>query len=167
MILDILTYPNSELQKTSKPVQKFDKTLHTLLNNMADTMYDAEGIGLAAPQVGQKIRVFVIDITTEEDEEKKLYEFINPKLSQGTGSITFEEGCLSVPGFTEEVKRKEQIKVNYRDRFGRAKTIAAEGLLAVAIQHENDHLDGILFIEKLSILKRRMAKKKLANRPLS
>ena len=74
---------------------------------------------------------------------------------------------MSVPGFTEEVKRKEQIKVNYRDRFGRAKTIAAEGLLAVAIQHENDHLDGILFIEKLSILKRRMAKKKLANRPLS
>lgn len=76
MILDILTYPNSELQKTSKPVQKFDKTLHTLLNNMADTMYDAEGIGLAAPQVGQKIRVFVIDITTEEDEEKNFMNLL-------------------------------------------------------------------------------------------
>ncbi len=162
MLLDILTYPNPELLKLSKSVEKFDKTLHTLLDNMAETMYHANGIGLAAPQVGHKLRVFVIDIAIEEGAEKQLYEFINPTISCGSGSITFEEGCLSVPGFSEEVKRKEKIQIDFQDRFGKPQTLMAEGLLAVAIQHENDHLDGILFVDRLTPIRRRMAKKKLA-----
>jgi len=162
MLLDILTYPNPELLKVSKPVEKFDRTLHTLLDNMAETMYEANGIGLAAPQVGHKLRVFIVDIAIDEEDENKLHEFINPKISQGSGTITFEEGCLSVPGLSEEVKRKEKIRVDYFDRFGKPQVLETEGLLAVAIQHENDHLDGILFVDRLSPIRRRMAKKQLA-----
>ncbi len=162
MILDILTYPNPELYKISKPVEKFDKSLHSLLNNMAETMYEANGIGLAAPQVGHKLRVFVIDIAIDEEDENKLYEFINPKISQSSGTLTFEEGCLSVPGLSEEVKRKEKIQVDYFDLFGKPQILETEGLLAVAIQHENDHLDGVLFIDRLSPIRRRMVKKKLS-----
>jgi peptide deformylase len=162
MLLDILTYPNPELLKVSKPVDKFDRHLHTLLDNMAETMYEAEGIGLAAPQVGHKIRAFIIDIAIEEGDKNQLHEFINPKISQASGTITFEEGCLSVPGFSEEVKRKEKIRIDYLDRFGKPQAVEAEGLLAVAIQHENDHLDGILFVDRLSPIRRRMAKKKLS-----
>jgi len=162
MLLDILTYPSPELLKVSKPVEKFDTDLHTLLDNMAETMYEANGIGLAAPQVGYKIRAFVIDIAAEEANEDQLHEFINPVISDGTGSITFEEGCLSVPGFSEEVKRKEHIRVDYFDRYGKPQVLEAHGLLAVAIQHENDHLDGVLFVDRLSPIRRRMAKKKLS-----
>ena len=162
MLLDILTYPNPELLEVSKPVEKFDQQLRTLLDNMAETMYHANGIGLAAPQCGHKIRVFIVDIVTEDNEKHQLLEFINPTLSQGAGTITFEEGCLSVPGFSEEVKRKEKIRVDYFDRFGKPQSLDAEGLLAVAIQHENDHLDGILFVDRLTPIRRRMAKKQLA-----
>jgi len=162
MFLEILTYPNPELLKVSKPVEKFDKFLHTLLDNMAETMYEANGIGLAAPQVGHKIRAFVIDIAIDEGDENKLHEFVNPTISQGSGMITFEEGCLSVPGLSEEVKRKESIRVDYFDRFGKPQTLEVQGLLAVAIQHENDHLDGILFVDRLSPIRKRMAKKKLS-----
>lgn len=162
MLLEILTYPNPELLKISKPVEKFDKHLHTLLDNMAETMYEANGIGLAAPQVGHKMRVFVIDVAVDENDEHRLHEFINPKISKGSGSISFEEGCLSVPGFSEEVKRCENIQIDYFDRFGKPQTLEASGLLAVAIQHENDHLDGILFVDRLSPIRKRMAKKKLS-----
>lgn len=162
MLLDILTYPNPELMKVSKPVENFDKQLHTLLDNMAETMYEANGIGLAAPQVGHKLRAFVIDIAIDENDENKLHEFINPQISHGAGTITFEEGCLSVPGLSEEVKRKESIQVDYFDRFGKPQSLEAQGLLAVAIQHENDHLDGILFVDRLSPIRKRMAKKKLS-----
>ncbi|NBY20043.1 peptide deformylase [bacterium] len=162
MLLEILTYPNPELLKVSAPVTSFDQNLHTLLDNMSETMYEANGIGLAAPQVGQKIRAFIVDIATEEDDEKRLYEFVNPVISEGSGSITFEEGCLSVPGFSEEVKRKEHIRVDFYDRFGKPQILEASGLLAVAIQHENDHLDGVLFVDRLSPIRKRMAKKKLS-----
>lgn len=162
MILDILTYPDPELLKISKPVEKFDAHLSTLLDNMAETMYHANGIGLAAPQVGHKIRAFIVDIALSETEKAQLFEFINPTISRGAGSITYEEGCLSVPGFSEEVKRKEKIRVDYFDRKGKPQVLEAEGLLAVAIQHENDHLDGILFVDRLTPIRRRMAKKKLA-----
>ena len=162
MLLDILTYPNPELLKVSKPVEKFDKTLHKLLDNMAETMYEANGIGLAAPQVGHKLRAFVIDLAISEEDESGLHEFVNPTISQGAGTITFEEGCLSVPGLSEEVKRKEKIRVDYFDRFGRAQVLETEGLLAVAIQHENDHLDGILFVDRLSPIRKRLVEKKLS-----
>jgi peptide deformylase len=124
-------------------------------------MYAAQGIGLAATQVGRKLRLFVIDLGPHDSEPGKLMEFINPVLREPQGKTAFEEGCLSVPGFTEEVNRSEMITVDYQDRFGNPQSLRAHDLLAVAIQHENDHLDGIVFVERLSSLKRRMLKKKI------
>jgi len=161
MILEILKYPDPRLKEVGDRVIKFDKELHQLLDDMAETMYASEGIGLAATQVGKKLRLFVIDLGPQDEEPGKLMEFINPILKQPEGKIAFEEGCLSVPGFTEEVNRSETITVEYQDRFGKALSLRASGLLAVAIQHENDHLDGIVFVEKLSPLKRRLLKKKI------
>lgn len=161
MAMEILKYPDPRLNRKSVPVAKFDSSLHKFLDEMAVTMYHAKGVGLAAPQVGETLRIFVIDIGASENENQKLWEFINPVISQGQGSIAYEEGCLSVPGVTAEVKRKATITVDYKDRFGKAQKLEAEGLLAVAIQHENDHLEGVLFVERLSPLKRRMVRKQL------
>ena len=147
MILDILKYPDERLKQVSTAVSVFDKELHKFLDFMAKTMYEANGIGLAAPQVARFKRFFIVDIAPVDDEERQLMEFINPQISEGKGKVTFEEGCLSVPGVLEEVTRKSKIKVNYQDRFGKPQTLVAEDLLAVAIQHETDHLNGILFIE--------------------
>ena len=160
-MLTVLHYPDPRLKEISKPVETFDTKLHKLLDAMAVTMYGSNGIGLAAPQVAETIRVFIIDLGLQEGMPKKLYEFINPKISNGQGKICFEEGCLSVPGITEEVNRFETIEVSYQDRSGKPMSLKAEGLLAVAIQHENDHLDGILFVERLSPIKRRLLKRKL------
>lgn len=160
-MLEILKYPDPRLKRLAVPVREFDQKLHSLLDAMAETMYAADGIGLAAPQVGESIRLFVIDLGPGENRKAKLHEFINPVLKEGEGSIAFEEGCLSVPGVSEEVNRKEKITVSYQDRNGKKLEMVAEGLLAVAIQHENDHLDGVLFVDKLSPLKRRLLKKKL------
>ena len=166
MKLDILQFPDPKLKEIGLPVKKFDASLHKLLDDMAETMYAADGIGLAATQVDKKLRLFVIDIGEQEDEDgnvtpRKLYEFINPVLSKGAGKITFEEGCLSVPNFTDEVTRKERIVAKYQDRHGVPQTLEAEDLLAVCIQHEHDHLDGIVFVDRLSPLKRRMARRKI------
>ncbi len=161
-MLEILKYPDARLTQVSKPVTHFDKNLGKLLEDMAKTMYESNGIGLAAPQVGHFIRAFIIDLGDEDGKPKELFEFINPKLSEGEGKIVFEEGCLSVPGYTEEVKRCNQIKVQYQDRQGKQHTLAAEGLFAVALQHENDHLDGILFLDRLPVIKRGLVKRKLA-----
>jgi len=160
-MLEILKYPDPRLKKVALPVSEFGAKLHRLLDDMAKTMYGANGIGLAAPQVGESLRLFVIDLGPSENEPAKLYEFINPEISEPQGKIAFEEGCLSVPGVTEEVDRSEKVTVRFRDRFGKPQKLEAEGLLAVAIQHENDHLNGVLFVEKLSPLKRRLIKKKL------
>lgn len=161
-MLEILKYPDPRLKQVSKPVTRFDAELHQLLDDMAECMYAANGIGLAAPQVDRHLRAFVIDLGDDEEIPNKLYEFINPTISNGTGKIVFEEGCLSVPGLAEEVTRKASIKIDYQDRNGKKKTMSVEGLLAVAAQHENDHLDGILFIERLSVFRRRLAKRKLS-----
>jgi len=160
-MLEILKYPDPRLKKVAVPVKSFDSKLHHLLDEMAQTMYGADGIGLAAPQVGESLRLFVIDLGSGENRKPKLHEFMNPVLSNGEGNISFEEGCLSVPGITEEVNRCKKITVHYQDRNGNQQVMNAEGLLAVAIQHENDHLDGVLFVEKLSLLKKRLIKKKL------
>ncbi len=161
-MLKILHYPDPRLAEKSVPVEKFDAKLHKLLEAMTETMYEANGIGLAAPQVDERIRVFIIDLDGEDESPKKKWEFINPQLSKGEGKIVYEEGCLSVPGYTEEVTRKARVSVEYQDRHGRVRNLEAEGLLAVAIQHENDHLDGIMFVDRLSPIKRRLAKRKLA-----
>lgn len=160
-MLDILKYPDERLKQVSTPVERFDASLHQLLDDMAVTMYHSNGIGLAAPQVGQFIRLFIIDIASVDSNSKHLQEFINPKISNGEGKTVFEEGCLSVPGVTEEVVRKEKITVTFHDRFGKEQQLTTDGLLAVAIQHENDHLDGVLFLDRLSPLKRQFVKRRL------
>lgn len=160
--LEILKFPDPRLQQKSKAVTQFDNSLHELLERMAVTMYSAGGIGLAAPQVNHFERIFIIDLLDDEGSPKKRYEFINPELKEKDGKILFEEGCLSVPGYTEEVKRAAALRVDYQDRNGKKRTLQAKGLLAVAIQHENDHLDGILFLDRLPAIKRGLVKRKLA-----
>jgi peptide deformylase len=176
MIMEILTYPNPILHEVSDEVTEFDEELKELAKNMFETMYDAPGVGLAAIQVGVKKRILVMDIDFkfEEDEEgnqtitgKNPRIFINPKITKHEGEIVYEEGCLSVPGVYESVKRYEKIEVEYNDLDGNLHTLVTgyeeddEDLLAVCIQHEMDHLDGKLFIEKLSPLKRKFAIKQL------
>lgn len=159
--LPILEYPDARLREVSVNVQTFGPELHQFLDSMDETMRASEGIGLAAPQVDRRWRIFIIDLGLQPGYPPQKYEFINPRLSGGGGKIQFEEGCLSVPGLGEWVNRKKTITVDYQDRHGNAARLNAEGLLAVAIQHENDHLDGILFIDRLSRLKRLLAGRKL------
>ena len=158
---EILIYPDSRLRKKSKPVKSFDKKLYTLLDDMAETMYDAPGVGLAAPQVGENIRVIVVDINIQEEQEKDLKELINPKIVESKGTQISEEGCLSVPGFMGNIKRKEDIVVEALDRNGEEVVIEASDLLSRVLQHEIDHLDGVLFFDRMSKLKRQLFKRKV------
>lgn len=157
MVRKIITYPNPRLFLNSEPVKQFDQELHTLLDDMYETMIASNGVGLAAIQVDIPLRVLLVNIFDENDEQKKedLLEIINPEIIPlGEEKITCTEGCLSVPDFFEEVKRYNHILLKYQDRFGEFKELEAKGFLAVAIQHENDHLNGHLFIEKISFTKR-------------
>lgn len=165
-MLEIITYPNKLLFTRSQEVDKFDENLHKLLDDMYETMISSNGIGLAAIQVAKPLRIFLINLLNDKEEQNKedLIEFINPIITPiGEGTQVYEEGCLSVPGFFEEVTRYDRIKVDYCDRFGNAKSLETDGLLAVAIQHENDHLNGHLFIEKLSFNGRKKLEKHLKN----
>jgi len=170
--LEIRTYPDPVLTKVAEDVDVFDKELEDLCLNMLYTMYHAPGIGLAAPQIGISKRIFVIDVNfereeTEEDSgEYKLsnftpHIFINPIIKEKEGEITYQEGCLSLPGVFEDVKRFENIVVEYQSTDGEKHEISANELFSICIQHENDHLDGIVFIDRLSILKKNFFKKKL------
>ncbi|AJC85375.1 peptide deformylase [Campylobacter peloridis] len=159
MIRNIITYPNPRLFLESKPVENFDEQLHILLDDMYETMIANKGVGLAAIQVDVPIRALLVDIGDEEGEQKEdkqtLLEIVNPVITPlDDERISCNEGCLSIPGFYEDVMRYKNIQLNYQDRFGNKKTLNAHDFLAVAIQHEVDHLDGHLFIEKLSFLKR-------------
>jgi peptide deformylase len=167
-ILPILTYPDPRLAKKSLPVANFGPELEKICADMLETMYEAPGIGLAAPQVDVHLQIVVIDIDYEssEDEPPVLSNhnpriFINAKIVKKDGEILYKEGCLSVPGEYEQVLRAERITVEYQDPQGKVHTLEAEGLLAVAIQHELDHLDGRLFIDRLSFVKSRSVKRKL------
>jgi peptide deformylase len=162
-VLDICTYPNPVLRQKAKPVKNIDKSLQRLIDDMVDTMYDAPGIGLAANQVGRPVSVIVVDIQREECEYG-LIVLINPELVGAQGEVSYEEGCLSVPDYFATVKRHGEIVVCGLDRDGNSIRIAAEGMLAIALQHEMDHLDGKLFIDRISpiardIFKRRWKKK--------
>jgi peptide deformylase len=161
MIREIITYPNKILRQVSNDVVNFDEELHVLLDDMWDTMIGSNGVGLAAIQIAVPLNILIISLPDINDEHNKedLIEAINPRITHKDGELLFTEGCLSVPGFHEEVKRAEHIIVEYYDRFGTHKTMECEGFLAVAWQHEMDHLDGHLFIEKLSILKRKKFEK--------
>lgn len=158
-ILNILEYPDPRLRTIAKPVEQVDDTIRTLIDDMFETMYDAPGIGLAATQVDQHIRLLVMDLS--EDQSEPLV-FINPEIETLTDDTElYQEGCLSVPGFFEDVQRPERVKINALDRNGQAFEVIADGLLAVCIQHECDHLNGKLFVDYLSSLKRDRIKKKL------
>ncbi len=158
---NIIIEPDPILRKTSNPIEKVDSTVRKLLDDMLETMYKAPGIGLAAVQVGILKRLVVLDVS-KEDEKKNPFYLINPKIiSKSKSSSTREEGCLSLPGHFAEIERPAECLVDYVDYHGKKKQLKANGLLATCIQHEIDHLDGILFIDYLSKLKRDMIIKKL------
>jgi peptide deformylase len=160
-ILTILNYPDPKLRNKSTHVEKIDREIEKLLEDMAETMYDAPGIGLAAPQVGVNVRVIVIDVSIRQQDSPGLIELINPEIISSEGVQIAEEGCLSIPGFSSEVKRKARVKVQGLDRKGKLVEFEGTGLLARAFQHEIDHIDGILYIERISRLKRELLKKKI------
>jgi len=157
-VLGILTYPDPRLHQPSAPVASVDEEVRRLVDDMAETMYQAPGIGLAAPQVNQHRRIIVIDISESRAE---LRVFINPQIVERDGDAEFEEGCLSVPGIYAPVTRARRVRVRALDRDGKPFEIQAEGLLAVCIQHEIDHLDGKVFVDYLSRLKQERIRKKL------
>lgn len=157
-LLKILTYPHPLLTQKAKPVKVVDDSIRRLVNDMAETMYHAPGVGLAAPQVGHLLRIVVIDVDYTDDRKgANLRVLINPEIISSEGSITWEEGCLSVPGVSEEVKRAGKVVVRALDQNGEPQEIVGEGLLGVCMQHEIDHLEGTLFVDKLSRLKRKLA----------
>lgn len=184
-IRDIVLYPSPGLREKCAPVEEITDEIRALLDDMAETMYHAPGIGLAAPQVGVQQRVIVIDVggregePLEDDEESggeeavevaapptgespaTLLKLINPEITHAEGSVSSEEGCLSIPGIRESIKRAERVVVEALDEVGEKRVIDAQGLLAICLQHEIDHLNGVLFIDHLSRIKRQLLKSKL------
>jgi peptide deformylase len=158
-VLDIRKYPDRILKQKTSPVTTLDEDLHKLVDDMIETMYAAPGVGLAAPQVGISKRLAVIDISTK-GADVPLLVLINPVFLQREGHIEFEEGCLSIPEYTAKIGRSEKVVVRSMDRNGREMDIEAEGLLAIALQHEIDHLDGLLLIDRISPIKREFFKKR-------
>ena len=158
-ILNILEFPDSRLRTVAKPVEHVDDELRTLIDDMFETMYEAPGIGLAATQVDVHLRLLVLDVS--EDKTRPMV-FINPEILESEGSQVYQEGCLSVPGIYADVKRADRVVVSALDRNGKPFQVDADGLLAVCIQHEMDHLAGKVFVDYLSPLKREQVRKKLA-----
>ena len=158
-ILNILRYPDARLHKIAAPVTVFDENLKKLVADMAETMYAAPGIGLAAIQVDVAKQIIVVDVSERRDS---LVVLVNPEIVEATGESDIEEGCLSVPGIYELVPRAERVKVRAHDQNGNVFTLQAQGLLAVCIQHEMDHLQGKIFVEYLSQLKQQRIRAKLA-----
>jgi peptide deformylase len=157
----VLKYPDPRLREVATPVAAVTNEIRTLVDDMAETMYAENGCGLAATQIGVMQRIFVVD-TASEDEPSNLMVFINPEIVVAEGSQVWEEGCLSFPGISEEIKRAERVKVRALDRNGNPFEIEAEGLLAVALQHETDHLNGVTMLDKVSAIKRKVLGRKLA-----
>lgn len=157
-ILDILTFPDPRLRQRAQPVVEVNDRVQRCIDDLFETMYAAPGIGLAATQVGIAWRLFVLDVSSTRDQPQV---FINPELLEQSGEAETEEGCLSVPGFYEPVRRAASIRVRALDRSGQPFELTAEGLLAVCIQHETDHLEGKLFVDRISALKRQRIRRKL------
>ena len=159
-IRDILSIPDSKLRLVSEPVTAFDADLKALLEDMFETMYDAPGIGLAAIQIGVPLRVITMDLA-KKDDPKAPQVFINAEVVWSSeDKSTYEEGCLSIPEYYEEVERPAAVKVKYLDRDGKPREVEASGLLATCLQHEIDHINGVLFIDHISKLKREMVMRK-------
>ncbi|TCU18052.1 peptide deformylase [Rhizobium sullae] len=159
-IKPLIILPDPVLRQVSKPIERVDADLKRLADDMLETMYDAPGIGLAAIQVGVPRRMLVIDVS-REGEEKQPQVFINPEILKSSGERSvYEEGCLSIPDYYAEVERPAAVTVKYLDRDGKEQSVEADGLLATCLQHEIDHLNGVLFIDHISRLKREMVIKK-------
>ncbi len=163
MIRTILHYPDKRLRERGDKVEAITPEIQTLIDDMAETMYAAPGVGLAATQIGEKLQLFIIDIA-DENEPSDLRVFINPEFIERTGEISWQEGCLSFPGVQEEVERNAHVHVRAQDRNGKWFELEAEGLLAVAIQHEYDHLQGVLMIDHMGPLKKRLTHRKMVKR---
>ena len=170
MVREIVVYPDKRLKLISKEVEVFNGALHDLLDDLYDTMCVKNGVGLASIQVGVAQRVLIINVPLEVEEgehdqpKENTLEMINPVIVEQDGREKFQEGCLSIPGVYEDIERAKHVKVEYFDRDGNKQSIEDDGFLAVAMQHEIDHLDGKVFIEKLSFLKRKKFEKEWAKR---
>jgi peptide deformylase len=160
MVREIVIWPDPILKEVAKPVERVDDTIRRLLDDMAETMYAADGVGLAAPQVAELKRLIVID-TSPRQEGQKLIHLVNPEIVKLEGTTTYTEGCLSIPGEAEDVDRAEKVWVRALDYHGKPFEIAADGLLSIALQHETDHLNGTLFVDHLSSLKRELIRKRM------
>jgi peptide deformylase len=156
----ILTYPDPALKEVSQPVAVVDDEIKRLISDMLETMYAAPGIGLAAPQLGVLKRVIVLDIAYRDEGEAKPVALVNPEITSSQGETTFEEGCLSVPEYTAEIVRAERVTLEGLDGEGNPLVIEAEGLLSIVLQHEIDHLDGVLFVDRLGGMKRDIFRRK-------
>lgn len=170
MVREIVIYPDKRLKLISKEVESFDGALHDLLDDMYETMIARNGVGLAAIQIGVDLRVLIINVPLEKEDgehdqpKENTLEMVNPVIVEKDGSEKFQEGCLSVPGVYEDVERAKHVKVEYFDRYGEKHIIDDDDFLAVAMQHEIDHLDGKVFIEKLSYIKRKKFEKEWKKR---
>jgi len=160
MVREILIWPDPVLKKKASSVARVDDSIRTLVNDMFETMYAADGVGLAAPQIGVLKNVIVLDTTPRQPESKPV-AMINPEIVSTEGRTVYTEGCLSIPGEAEDVERAAKVTVRFLDPDGKQQTLEAEGLLAVAIQHETDHLLGTMFVDHLSSLKREMIRKRM------
>ena len=160
MIREIIIWPDPVLKHIAKPVDAVDDTIRRLLDDMSETMYAADGVGLAAPQIAEGRRCIVID-TSPRQEGQKLVHLVNPEIVMAEGTTTYTEGCLSIPGEAEEVERAAKVRVRALDYFGEPFELECEGLLAIAVQHEYDHLEGTLFVDHLSSLKRELIRRRM------
>ena len=160
MVREIVIWPDPVLKRKARPVERVDDAVRRLLDDMAETMYAADGVGLAAPQIGELLRCIVID-TSPRQEGQRLIHLVNPEIVEADGTTTYTEGCLSIPGEAEEVERAAKVWVRALDYQGQPFELECEGLLAVAVQHETDHLSGTLFVDHLSALKRELIRKRM------
>ncbi len=160
MVRQILIWPDPLLKQKARPVARVDDSIRTLVKDMFETMYSADGVGLAAPQVGVLQRVIVLDTRPRQPESQPL-AMINPEIIALEGKLTYTEGCLSIPGEAEDVDRAAVVTVKFLDPEGREQTLTCDGLLAVAVQHETDHLDGTVFVDHVSTLKRELIRKRM------
>jgi len=163
-IRSIVVYPDPRLRRVAEPVEEVNDEIRQLVDDMAETMYAVPGVGLAAPQIGVSKRIFVVDTAMDDDEPSQLMVFINPRFISREGEISWEEGCLSFPDIHEEIRRSGRVVVQALDREGKPFEVEAEGLPAVALQHEYDHLEGVLIVDHVSYFKRRQIDRDLKKR---
>jgi peptide deformylase len=160
MVREILVWPHPTLKEKAVAVKTFDESIKTLVKDLFESMYAADGVGLAAPQIGVLKRVIVLDTTPRQPDSNPI-AMVNPQILSSEGEIIYKEGCLSVPGEAEEVDRALKVIVKFQDENGVEKTMETDGLLAIAVQHETDHLNGIMFVDHISTLKRELIRKRM------